>query len=500
MADLSGVAPVKESQHDAQMNGKTGAAADGSDPRVPDVATVMQKYTQEAEKRIRYRPDGLAHYAELKTAESARFKSLATVSPSLIYSYPDQVVQWGRTNQVLGYEQRHFFAVTLANVTLLQDPWADHDALNARDPPALGDGQRVKVVILGGGFGALITAVRLIQAGLAAKDIRFVDSAGGFGGTWYWNRYPGLHCDVEAYCYLPFLEETGYVPATKYSPGHEILEHSNRIAQHWDLADKALFRAEVNALTWDDNDKAWTVSLKEGRGPGQDARNFKVQAQYFVIASGVLSRPQAPKIPGLESFAGNMFHTARWDYTTTGGTPTAPDMTKLKDKRVGIIGTGATAVQVVPELAKHAKELYVFQRTPSAVSPRGQRPTDREEWRTKIAAKKGWQAERVSNLTRILSNSAEPDEPDLVDDWWTKIASYHATLGSTRRPPPAPTPAAIQAHIGEFVALDLPHAEGTRARVDSIVRDKDTAAKLSTFTRSRFVPVPNHHSHLARRG
>lgn len=337
------------------------------------------------------------------------------------------------------------------------------------------------MVILGGGFGALITAVRLIQAGLEAKDIRFVESAGGFGGTWYWNRYPGLHCDVEAYCYLPFLEETGYVPPTKYSPGHEILEYSNRLAQHWDLADKALFRAEVKALTWDEDNKAWTVNLKEDRGPNQDPRNLNVQAQYFVIASGVLSRPQAPKIPGLEDFAGRMFHTARWDYSTTGGTPTDPDLTKLKDKRVGIIGTGATAIQVVPELAKHAKELYVFQRTPSAVSPREQRHTDPEEWRTKIAAKQGWQTERMNNLTRILSNSAEPDEPDLVDDWWTKIASYHATLGSTRRMPPAPTPEAIRAHVGEFVALDLPHAERTRARVDSIVQDKKTAAKLSTW-------------------
>ncbi|KAK2602122.1 hypothetical protein N8I77_008681 [Diaporthe amygdali] len=406
-----------------------------------DAGAVMQKYTEEAQKRVMYRPQGMAHYADLRTIESGRFHALA------------------------------------------EDPWADHDTLNAREPP-LKDGDKAKVVILGGGFGALLAAVRLIKQGFDANDIRFVDSAGGFGGTWYWNRYPGLHCDVESYVYLPFLEETGYVPKKKYSPGYEILEHSERIAKHWNLADKGLFRTEVSDLTWNEDGKTWTVSMTENRGPSQSPRKLKVEAQYFIIASGVLSRPQVPKIPGLESFAGNMFHTSRWDWTVTGGTPADASLSNLKDKRVGIIGTGATAIQVVPNLARHVKELHVFQRTPAAVHRRDQRDTDQHEWKTQIAAKKGWQDERTINFTSYVCRAGGSDEVNLVDDDWTKIDAYHAILGSTRKPPVEPTPEAIGAHIAEFVGLDLPHGEALRRRVDDIVKDKDTAAKLKPWYHS----------------
>lgn len=292
---------------------------------------------------------------------------------------------------------------------------------------------------------------------------------------------PGLHCDVESYIYLPFLEETGYVPMKKYAPGHEILEHSERIAKHWDLTDKGLFRTQVSDLKWNEDGKTWTVSLTENRGPGQSPRDLKVEAQYFIVASGVLSRPQVPKIPGLESFAGDMFHTSRWDWNVTGGTPSDGNMSKLEGKRVGVIGTGATAIQVVPSLARYAKELYVFQRTPSAVHRRDQRPTDPHEWKTQIAAKKGWQEERTINFTSYVCRNDGPDALNLVDDEWTKIDAYHAQLGSTRKPPVAPTPEAIGAHIAEFVGLDLPRGEMTRKRVDDIVKDKETAAKLKPW-------------------
>ncbi|KAI3399307.1 hypothetical protein diail_7262 [Diaporthe ilicicola] len=415
-----------------------GTAVNGMGAVQPDTDAIMQKYSEEAQKRVLHRPQGIAHYADLRTIKSGRFHALA------------------------------------------EDPWADHDALNARDPP-LKDGDKVKVVVLGGGFGALLAAVRLIQQGFDADDIRFVDSAGGFGGTWYWNRYPGLHCDVESYIYLPFLEETGYMPKTKYSPGYEILEHSERIVKHWNLSDKGLFRTQVSDLTWNEDGKTWTVSLTEHRGPGQSPRDLKVEAQYFITASGVLSRPQVPKIPGLESFAGDMFHTSRWDWNITGGTPADANMKNLEGKRVGIIGTGATAIQVVPKLARHVKELYVFQRTPSAVHRRDQRKTDPHEWKTQIAPKKGWQDERMANFTACVCRTTGPGEADLVDDGWTKIDAYHALLGSTRKPPIAPTPEAIEAHVAEFVGMDLPLGEALRKRVDDIVRDRDTAAKLKPW-------------------
>ncbi|ROV88023.1 hypothetical protein VSDG_09189 [Cytospora chrysosperma] len=404
---------------------------------VLDAAATIQKYTEEAQKRVALR-QGKPIYSDLQTIQSERFHSLA------------------------------------------KDPWADHDALNAREPP-LKDGDKTKVLILGGGFGALTAAIRLIQQGFDVNDIKLVDSAGGFGGTWYWNRYPGLHCDVESYVYLPFLEETGYVPKWKYSPGYEILEHTNRIAAHWNLTDKALFRTTVTDLTWDEDNKDWTVGLTEDRGPGKGAHDIKVKAQYFIIAAGLLSRPHIPNITGLESFAGDMFHTSRWDWAVTGGTPTDPDMGKLKDKRVGIIGTGATAIQAVPHLARHAKELFVFQRTPSAVSPREQQHTDPEEWKTKIATHKGWHAERRENFARRMNRSLGPDEINMVDDWWTRIDGYHAIVGSPRKGRVPPTPEAIGAHIAEFVGLDLPYGERTRARVDEIVKDKDTATKLKAW-------------------
>lgn len=286
---------------------------------------------------------------------------------------------------------------------------------------------------------------------------------------------------MESYVYLPFLEETGYMPKKKYSPGYEILEHSERIAKHWNLADKGLFRTQVNDLTWNEDAKTWTVSLTENRGPGQSPRDLKVQAQYFILASGVLSRPQVPKIPGLESFAGDMFHTSRWDWSITGGTSEDADMSRLKDKRVGVIGTGATAIQVVPNLARHVKELHVFQRTPSAVHRRDQRETDPNEWKTQIAPKKGWQDERMVNFTAYVCRTTGVN---LVDDDWTRIDAYHAILGSTRKPPPAPTPEAIGAHIAEFVGLDLPHGEAVRKRVDDVVEDKATAAKLKPWYNS----------------
>lgn len=299
-------------------------------------AEVSQKYTAEAAKR--FRPEGLGQFIRLKEVGSERFRALA------------------------------------------EDPWVDHAALNAKEP--IKDGSKFKFIILGAGYGGLLYAVRLIESGLATgpDDILMIDSAGGFGGTWWWNRYPGLHCDIESYCYMPLLEETGYIPKSKYSPGPELLEHADRIATQWKLHDKALFRSSVKTIRWDDASRLWNLELTEGRGPGEQSRELKLQARYVLLASGILTNPQVPKIPGLETFAGSIFHTARWNYQVTGGSPNDEALTGLEGKRVGIIGTGATAIQVVPKLAKYAKELYVFQRTPSGVWWRGQRPTDPEEW------------------------------------------------------------------------------------------------------------------------
>jgi cyclohexanone monooxygenase len=222
----------------------------------------------------------------------------------------------------------------------------------------------VQVLIIGGGFGGLLAGARFREAGI--DDIRIVEAGGDFGGTWYWNRYPGAQCDIESYCYLPLLEELGYMPKEKYSYAPEIYEHSQRIAQHFKLYDAACFQTSVTELRWDEDAANWIASTDRGD---------RMRARFVVMATGPLNRPKLPAIPGIEGFEGHTFHTSRWDYEYTGGNHSG-GLTKLTDKRVAVIGTGATAIQAVPYVGEYARQLYVFQRTPSSVDLRGNKPTD----------------------------------------------------------------------------------------------------------------------------
>ncbi|PKS05479.1 hypothetical protein jhhlp_008857 [Lomentospora prolificans] len=390
-----------------------------------DLVALTTKYAQEKDKRVR--ADGVNQYVQL--ADSDRWAKLA------------------------------------------RDPWVDHEALNA-SPDTLKDGDEIKVLILGAGYGGLLYAVRLIEAGFKPEDIRVIDAAGGFGGTWYWNRYPGLMCDVESYIYMPLLEETGYMPKHKYSYGYELREHADRIAQKWDV--KASFRTSAESSTWDDEAKRWVTKLRQDRGPGGTA-DLTVRSQFIINANGVINHPKMPL--GLEGFGGEAFHTARWDFNVTGGSPSDWTLNELRDKRVGIIGTGATAIQVVPELAKWAKELYVFQRTPCSVSARDQRPTDPEEWKSKIANKKGWQRERSRNFNQFCT--AERQGENMVDDGWTKALAYHTLTGTPQEKPIGMED--IPNHIGKMVALDFEYTEGTRRRVEETVKDKNVAERLKAW-------------------
>ncbi|KAJ7788243.1 flavin-binding monooxygenase-like family protein [Mycena olivaceomarginata] len=352
---------------------------------VPDPA-IRQKYIEERNKRMR--ADGLGQFVRL--ADSTQFKHLQ------------------------------------------DDPWVDHAAFNAKTP-VLSDGDDIKFLVLGAGYGGLLFAVHLIEAGFSAADIRMADGAGGFGGTWYWNRYPGLMCDTESYIYMPLLEETGYMPRFKYAYGPELRAHADRIAEKWGLTDKALFRTQSRGAQWDDAAKRWIVQLVENRGPTEPKKEIKITAQYVLLASGILDAPHIPRALGFEH---------------------------LKDKRVGVLGTGATAVQAVPHLAKWAKHLYVFQRTPSSVDVRNQRPTDPVEWANKIAAAKGWQRARSENFNSYLVNA--PIGEDLVNDGWCHAPSYQA----------------IPDHIARLHAIDLERSEKIRARTSEVVQDPGTAEKL----------------------
>ena len=317
----------------------------------------------------------------------------------------------------------------------------------------------VEVVVIGGGFGGLLAGARLREAGI--QDIRMIEKGGDYGGTWYWNRYPGAACDIESYIYLPLLEEVGYMPVEKYTRAPEILEHSRAIARKFDLYRDVCFQTEVTEMRWDDKISRWIVKTN---------RNDAIKARFVVMANGPLHRPKLPGIPGVETFKGHSFHTSRWDYHYTGG-DCMGNLTGLKDKRVGIIGTGATAIQCVPHVGAAAKELYVFQRTPSSVDVRNDRATD-PEWVKSLEP--GWQQKRMDNFNALVSGV--PQDVDLVSDGWTDIIGKFLTLMRKQ------SEAGASVDLGETLQLaDFKKMEQIRARVDAIVRDKEKAEALKPY-------------------
>jgi cation diffusion facilitator CzcD-associated flavoprotein CzcO len=321
--------------------------------------------------------------------------------------------------------------------------------------------QTVEVLVVGGGFGGLLVGARLRQAGF--EDIRLVEKGGDVGGTWYWNRYPGAQCDIESYIYLPLLEETGYIPKEKYSFAPEILEHSQRIAKKFDLYRGALFRTQVKELRWKQDESRWVVGTDRGD---------RLHARFVIMSNGPLNRPKLPGITGIDQFKGHTFHTSRWDYDYTGG-DSAGNLRKLADKRVAVIGTGATAIQCVPHVGKAAKHLYVFQRTPSSVDERRNRPTD-PEWVK--ALKPGWQRERMDNFNTLVTG--RPAEVDLVNDGWTDIIR---NLGQMA---PRGLSKEERHQLGALMELaDFKKMNEIRARVDAIVRNRDTADALKPWYR-----------------
>jgi cation diffusion facilitator CzcD-associated flavoprotein CzcO len=344
----------------------------------------------------------------------------------------------------------------------LRDPYTE-----PIDRPRLRDD--VTVAIIGGGFAGLITGARLRQAGI--DDVRIIEKGGDFGGTWYWNRYPGAQCDVESYVYLPLLEETSYVPSEKYARAPEILEHCRRIARHFDLYERALLSTEVTAIEWDSDRLRWTITTNRGD---------RMSARFLVMGNGPLHRPKLPGIRGIAEFEGHSFHTSRWDYAYTGGGSNG-GLDGLADKRVGIIGTGATAVQVVPHVAASAGALFVFQRTPSSIDVRGNRPTDRS-WAANLEP--GWQRDRMENFTLLTSGGFA--ERDLVNDGWTDIL---ARLVNRMRDQSSGAGRDL-ASVMELA--DFEKMEQIRARVDDLVEDPTTAAALKPWYR-QFCKRPCFH-------
>ncbi|HEY8355898.1 MAG TPA: NAD(P)/FAD-dependent oxidoreductase, partial [Ramlibacter sp.] len=285
---------------------------------------------------------------------------------------------------------------------------------------------------------------------------------GDFGGTWYWNRYPGAQCDIESYIYLPLLEELGTLPRMKYSDADEIFAHSRAIGRHFGLYRDACFHTAVTALHWDEATLRWIVLTDRGD---------RMQARFACLADGPFGAPKLPAIEGIERFRGRTFHTSRWDYAYTGGSPSQP-LARLHDQRVGIVGTGATAIQCVPALAQSAGQLLVFQRTPSAVFARDNRPTD-PAWAAALAP--GWQAQRMGNFNRVMQGALEEDQ---VDDALSSITRRFSRLVATAGDRPELAQVEALAEEADFAEM-----EAVRARVAAIVADPRTAEALKPWYR-----------------
>ncbi|SEB14840.1 MULTISPECIES: NAD(P)/FAD-dependent oxidoreductase [unclassified Mycobacterium] len=373
----------------------THGGSSGSDGTTFDPDALRQRYAEERARRLR--SDGIGQYVEI----AGRF------------------------------------------ATFGEDPWAEPGFTRA----PLTD--EVDVAIIGAGFGGLLTGARLRELGVA--DIRLIDKAADVGGTWYWNRYPGIACDVESYVYMPLLEELGYVPTEKYAKGAEIFAHCQAIAEHYDLYRNACLQTEVREIRWDAADSRWVIATNHG-----DA----IRARFVSMANGYLQKPKLPGIEGITEFAGHAFHTSRWDYAYTGA-----GLENLADKRVGIIGTGATSIQCVPRLAPAVGELFVFQRTPSTVDVRANAPTD-PDWAA--ALEPGWQQRRIENF-QILTAGGQADE-DLVADAWTSLAKAMPIAKE------GTDPQASTAELADFAKM-----EQIRARIDALVTDPATAEGLKPW-------------------
>jgi cation diffusion facilitator CzcD-associated flavoprotein CzcO len=361
-----------------------------------DVDALRRRYAEERARRLR--PDGIAQYVETAGA-FARFA---------------------------------------------EDPWVDGTFTRA----PLTD--EVDVAVIGAGFGGLLTGARLREHGV--DSVRLIDRAADVGGTWYWNRYPGIACDVESYVYMPLLEELGYLPSDKYARGSEIFAHCQRVAERYDLYRDACLRTEVHEIRWDAKTSRWIIRTNHGD---------EMRAKFVSMANGYQAKPKLPGIEGLGRFRGKAFHTSRWDYGYTG-----ERLENLAGKRVGIIGTGATAVQCVPHLAAAAQRLFVFQRTPSSVDVRANRPTD-TQWANTL--RPGWQRERIRNF-QVLTAGGQAEE-DLVADAWTSITRKLPVMRQDGDGAPG-----LNIELADFAKM-----EEIRARVDEIVADPATAEALKPW-------------------
>ena len=370
----------------------------------------------------------------------------------------------------------------------VEDPYIDEEI--SRDSLE----KTFHTVIIGGGFGGVLSGARLREQGI--DDFRIIEKGGDFGGTWYWNRYPGASCDIESYIYFPLLEETSFIPKRKYTDAAETLDYFKVLSDKFSLKENALFQTEVVEVKWISDEKLWFIKTN---------RQDSIKARYVIHANGFLNRPKLPAMKGINDYQGHTFHTSRWDYAYTGGNSNG-NLNNLRDKKVAIIGTGATAVQCVPHLAAGAKKLYVFQRTPSSIDERNNSDTDIDWFNSQ---KSGWQKERKENFEGFLTGNFT--DKDLVNDGWTEI--FRTILGGLIKNGPSKLvllswvltapfyknfyKVGLRTYIRNkfmnFVTredinkkveiVDFQKMEKVRARADALVNDPKTAESLKPYYR-----------------
>jgi cation diffusion facilitator CzcD-associated flavoprotein CzcO len=210
-----------------------------------------------------------------------------------------------------------------------------------------------KIIIIGAGPGGLCMAIKLLEAGIS--DFVILEEASGVGGTWYHNRYPGLCCDIPSYLYsFSFAPKRDW--SRPYPSQPEILAYLEDVAATYDLVPRIRFNTKVEAARWNEEGATWHVSSTRG----------EFASHVLVSAVGMLNTPQWPDVPGLTNFGGKLFHSARWDSDVD-----------LSGSSLAIIGSAATAVQMAPELASEAAQLYLYQRSATWVLPRENEPFTR---------------------------------------------------------------------------------------------------------------------------
>ncbi|WP_019746756.1 flavin-containing monooxygenase [Rhodococcus erythropolis] len=311
------------------------------------------------------------------------------------------------------------------------------------------------VVIVGAGLAGMQMLHEVRMVGLTAKVF---EAGGGAGGTWYWNRYPGARCDVESleysYQFSEVLQQE-WEWTRRYADQAEIMRYISHVVETFDLARDIRFHTRVEAMTYEETTARWTVQTDSAG---------EVVAKFVIMATGCLSEPNVPYIPGVETFAGDVLHTGRWPQ----------DPVDFTGKRVGVIGTGSSGVQAIPLIARQAAELVVFQRTPAYTLPAVDEPLDPELQAAIKADYRGFRARNNEVPTAGLSRF--PTNPNSVFLFSTKerdaILEHNWNRGG---------PLMLRA-FGDLLvdsAANEVVAEFVRNKIRQIVTDPEVAAKLT---------------------